>query len=434
MAKGGFRHLVVVESGELCGIISMRDIMRVWRPSARPLRRRLSRAGSVWDMTSWPSSAAVSAAWARRRCWRAPGYRDVTVFERGERVGGVWHANTYPGAAWTSRRTCTSSRSRPTRAGRAATRRRPRSRPTWRRSRPLGVPTDPHRIEVPRGALRRGPLGARDERGPPRGRRADHRVRAALDAARAAAAGPRPLRRSRLPHRPLAPRRRAGRPPRSGDRDRLQRDPGRPAIQPVAAHVDVYQRSPGWTIPKLDFAYSARAQRLFARFPALQRPDRAADFAFHDFGARRDDPPPRLCGAFRALGRRRSGARSRTRSCGARSRRPTRSAASGSCSPTTGIRRSRRPNVELVDDRIAEITPTASAPRTAASAPPTCSCSPPASIRTRSSRRWRSPAPAAARSPRNGAPCRAPTSASPSPASRTCSCSTARTPTAAPAR
>ena len=37
MAKGGFRHLVVVRSGELCGIISMRDIMRVWRPSARPV-------------------------------------------------------------------------------------------------------------------------------------------------------------------------------------------------------------------------------------------------------------------------------------------------------------------------------------------------------------------------------------------------------------
>jgi signal-transduction protein with cAMP-binding, CBS, and nucleotidyltransferase domain len=35
MAKRGFRHLVVVRSGELCGIISMRDIMRVWRPSAR---------------------------------------------------------------------------------------------------------------------------------------------------------------------------------------------------------------------------------------------------------------------------------------------------------------------------------------------------------------------------------------------------------------
>lgn len=27
------------------------------------------------------------------------GYPDVTIFERGERVGGVWAHNTYPGAA-----------------------------------------------------------------------------------------------------------------------------------------------------------------------------------------------------------------------------------------------------------------------------------------------------------------------------------------------
>ena len=33
MARGGFRHLVVVNEGELAGIISMRDIMRVWRPA-----------------------------------------------------------------------------------------------------------------------------------------------------------------------------------------------------------------------------------------------------------------------------------------------------------------------------------------------------------------------------------------------------------------
>jgi signal-transduction protein with cAMP-binding, CBS, and nucleotidyltransferase domain len=32
MAEGGFRHLVVVKSGELVGIISMRDIIHVWRP------------------------------------------------------------------------------------------------------------------------------------------------------------------------------------------------------------------------------------------------------------------------------------------------------------------------------------------------------------------------------------------------------------------
>jgi len=30
---------------------------------------------------------------------RRAGYENVTVFERGERIGGVWHHNTYPGAA-----------------------------------------------------------------------------------------------------------------------------------------------------------------------------------------------------------------------------------------------------------------------------------------------------------------------------------------------
>jgi cation diffusion facilitator CzcD-associated flavoprotein CzcO len=58
-----------------------------------------------------------------------------------------------------------------------------------------------------------------------------------------------------------------------------------PAIQPLVAHVDVYQRSPGWTLPKMDFAYSRRAQRLFARFPALQRLDRAAVFYSQEVGA-----------------------------------------------------------------------------------------------------------------------------------------------------
>ena len=34
MADGGFRHLVVVARGEVVGIISMRDIMHVWRPGS----------------------------------------------------------------------------------------------------------------------------------------------------------------------------------------------------------------------------------------------------------------------------------------------------------------------------------------------------------------------------------------------------------------
>lgn len=32
MARGGFRHLVVVDGSSLAGVISMRDIMRVWKP------------------------------------------------------------------------------------------------------------------------------------------------------------------------------------------------------------------------------------------------------------------------------------------------------------------------------------------------------------------------------------------------------------------
>jgi signal-transduction protein with cAMP-binding, CBS, and nucleotidyltransferase domain len=34
MATGGFRHLVVVDGGDVVGIISMRDIMHVWRPES----------------------------------------------------------------------------------------------------------------------------------------------------------------------------------------------------------------------------------------------------------------------------------------------------------------------------------------------------------------------------------------------------------------
>jgi cation diffusion facilitator CzcD-associated flavoprotein CzcO len=58
-----------------------------------------------------------------------------------------------------------------------------------------------------------------------------------------------------------------------------------PAIQPIVEHVDVYQRSPGWTFPKMDGEYKERTKRLFERFPILQRLDRALVFAFMEFGA-----------------------------------------------------------------------------------------------------------------------------------------------------
>ena len=62
------------------------------------------------------------------------GYENVTVPQRGERVGGVWHHNTYPGRRATYPPISTSSPSPLTHGGRAGTRRSPRSRPTSRRS------------------------------------------------------------------------------------------------------------------------------------------------------------------------------------------------------------------------------------------------------------------------------------------------------------
>ena len=76
-----------------------------------------------------------------------------------------------------------------------------------------------------------------------------------------------------------------------------------PAIQPIAEHVDVYQRSPGWTFPRTDFAYSERTKRLLERFPAIQRLDRASIIAFHELGAAAMTSKPWLLRAFRAIGR-----------------------------------------------------------------------------------------------------------------------------------
>jgi cation diffusion facilitator CzcD-associated flavoprotein CzcO len=58
-----------------------------------------------------------------------------------------------------------------------------------------------------------------------------------------------------------------------------------PAIQPEVARLDVYQRSPGWTLAKGDHEYSRLARAVFRRLPALRRLDRAAVYAFQDLAA-----------------------------------------------------------------------------------------------------------------------------------------------------
>jgi cation diffusion facilitator CzcD-associated flavoprotein CzcO len=77
-----------------------------------------------------------------------------------------------------------------------------------------------------------------------------------------------------------------------------------PAIQPTVRQLDVYQRSPGWTLPKGDFAYSPRTMRLFERYPALQRLDRHSIFAFQELAALGMTSKPWLLPAFKAVGRR----------------------------------------------------------------------------------------------------------------------------------
>jgi len=130
-----------------------------------------------------------------------------------------------------------------------------------------------------------------------------------------------------------------------------------PAIQPKVGSVTVYQRSPGWTIPKMDFAYSERTQRLFERFPALQRADRAAVFAFMELGAAAMTSRRWLLGPFRAAARANINRAIKDPVLRARV----------TPSDEVGCKRVMltdewyptltKPNVELVTDRIAEITP-----------------------------------------------------------------------------
>ncbi len=130
-----------------------------------------------------------------------------------------------------------------------------------------------------------------------------------------------------------------------------------PAIQPVAERVDVYQRSPGWTLPKMDFAYSERTKRLFERFPVLQRLDRMAIFGFQELGAAGMTRYQWLLAAFKAIGRRQINkaiADPELR----RKVTPTdrlgckRVMLTDDWYPTLA-----KPNVDVVADRIAEVTP-----------------------------------------------------------------------------
>jgi cation diffusion facilitator CzcD-associated flavoprotein CzcO len=290
------------------------------------------------------------------------GYDDVTVFERGERVGGVWHHNTYPGAACDVPSHLYEFSFAPN--------------PRWSRR---FAPQPEIQAYLEDVARRHGVL---------------ERIRTGTEVQDARWDGERGtwvLQTSAGPHEADVLVTACGQlsvptvPPIPGvdsfegpafHTARWRHDvelAGRrvavvgtgcsaiqvvPAIQPIVEHVDVYQRSPGWTIPKMDYAYSERAQRLFERFPALQRLDRAAIFAFMEIGAAAMTGRRWLLPPVRALARRQIAKAIDDREL----RDKVTPADEVGCKrlmltdewyPTLT-----KPNVELVADRIAEVTAT----------------------------------------------------------------------------
>src|SRR4051794_3847779 len=217
------------------------------------------------------------------------GYRNVTVFEKAERVGGVWHHNTYPGAAcdipshlyefsfepnpsWSrryapqaeiqayledvARRYGVSERIRTNTRVDSARWDEPRRK--WL----IETSAGPHEADVLLTACGQlsvpavPPLPGLDSFAGPAFHTARWRHDVELTGKRVAVVG-------------------------TGC-SAIQTVP---ALQPIVEQVDVYQRSPGWTLPKMDFEYSDRAKQLFERFPVLQRLDRAAIFYFQELAA-----------------------------------------------------------------------------------------------------------------------------------------------------
>lgn len=58
-----------------------------------------------------------------------------------------------------------------------------------------------------------------------------------------------------------------------------------PELVKTAESVKVFQRTPGWVLPRADFAIPQAAQELFARIPAAQQAARAALFLGHEAAA-----------------------------------------------------------------------------------------------------------------------------------------------------
>jgi cation diffusion facilitator CzcD-associated flavoprotein CzcO len=233
------------------------------------------------------------------------GYTDITVFERGERIGGVWHHNTYPGAACDIPSHLYEFSFAPN--------------PRWSRRFAPQAEIQAYLEDVARryGIFDRIRTGTEVRQASWNGRRWVLETSAGRHEADVLLTACGQLTTPKVPAIPGLER--FGGPVFHTAEWRHDVDvTGKrvavvgtgcsaiqvvPAIQPVVEHVDVYQRSPGWTLPKGDFPYRERTKRLFERFPSLQRLDRAATFAFMDLGALGLTSQRWLTAPFRVVGR-----------------------------------------------------------------------------------------------------------------------------------
>ena len=247
--------------------------------------------------------AGVGAAVMLRRA----GYHDVTVFERGERVGGVWHHNTYPGAACDVPSHLYEFSFEPN--------------PRWSRRYAPQAEIQAYLEDVARrhGVLDRIRTNTevKQARWDAEGEKWILETTAGEHEAEVLITACGQLSVPKVP--PIPGLESFDGPAFHTARWRDDVDlAGRrvavvgagcsaiqtvPAIQPIVEHVDVYQRSPGWTFPKMDFAYKERTKRLFERYPVLQRLDRVAVFAFMEYGAAAMTSRRALLVPFRAAGR-----------------------------------------------------------------------------------------------------------------------------------
>jgi cation diffusion facilitator CzcD-associated flavoprotein CzcO len=257
-----------------------------------------------------PSIAVVGAGFGgigAAALLRRAGYRDVTVFERAERIGGVWHHNTYPGAACDVPSHLYEFSFAPN--------------PGWSRryapqSEIQAYLEDVARREGVAEQIRCG-VEVLSARWVPERERWQLSTSAGEHEADVLLTACGQLSTPKIPPIPglevfQGPAFHTARwrhdVPIEGRRVAMigtgcSAIQVGPAIQPIVQRLDVYQRTPGWTFPRMDFAYSERTKRLLARAPALQRLDRAANFAFHELGAAAMTSQKWLRPAFRAIGR-----------------------------------------------------------------------------------------------------------------------------------